>query len=656
MSSRRLMYRTTRYASCHRWVGLIALAMLFATGCQSTPTTRVDVVDLEAVPVEPVAAPVVELAGGEVVGIGLRITGPAAAVRLATGAPADSTSAYEVLFATSDRRIPAITRRTGRYDGIVDVPKALRQLDATGDTWLLPTVRPVTVWLDVRLHDGLAAGTLPLTIEVLAADGRVVSSAEVSCRLRGIDLRDRSSLLVAGAVDHDELARGWPVEFTGVTPQSISRTDSARNEVVAVLDAMQARAAEAGLGVYFPDLGPRVSSRLSRDMSIDWRDYVDLVRPWFLRPDAVAWLPATSVERLQEWEMLADGFRREGWLPRTTAVLRHEQVAPRLDRGSPVAVRAMSELARLLSLQLPRVIAEMPCDDVAPSTNAVLPSAPERIERSRASRPGPSTHLSLSAAEVPRDLGWLAIDRRASAVLVDQVTAVSADDDHAWFYPGAAFGVEEPVVLGIAAMAARRAAQDHALLSAVADVAGKEAALALASAVARPIVVPVALRDVPSLDLLAGTSDPVTLYAARRLAASAVSVGSVVVPTPDIRPILSRVRWDLRMGPTFAGDVVDRRRLSVRVEAAARMAVEPEPEGFAATFAGLSAGWSPAPPTPPTSAPDPGGVFTVAVGANTAPSDAPSGSGPDRNGDRLARGFDESTRSFCACGNVLFIR
>ncbi|MEM1012016.1 MAG: hypothetical protein AAGI46_07320 [Planctomycetota bacterium] len=583
-------------------------------------------VDLSPGRVATLDRPTVALAGNEVAGVTLQITGQAAGIRLADDSPLVASAAYEVLFAELDLRQPIIVRRTGRHLGIARVPVALRPL-APGDqgNWQLPSgPGRRTVWLDARLPAGQPVGEQDVRIELIDASGDAIADTSLRLQHRGIDLPP-SPLDVAAIVRQDDLVRAWPMAFADIAAPSIRRDDPGRADAVAVLDAVHALARRVDLDVAFVDVSPRFPSGLSADDTTFWADYLALVGPWFDGDDASAWLPrppgvgrAEASRRPDRWLDVIATFRERGWIDRTAALVEPAALAPLVDPASPVAataaLRLVSALARDDGPTLLVDVARARSEGTPPN---VVTRAQGAIEFSR---PGPVDRpgfLRFDAADVPIDAGWLAVARGAEAVLVDEAVGTSTGELDRWFYPGEAFDLDEPAVVGLAAMRARRARFDAALLQAAMATTGEAEVRRLARTVARPIVVPVLLRDTPGLDLHAGAASASDLIAGRRLATAAARGERLVLPSPTLEPRVTRVRWDLRQGPRFASDPTDRRSLVMRAEAVVRAPSEPEAEGMTASLPDLPAGWSPLAPAPPNSAAFEGGLFRVVSGATT---------------------------------------
>ncbi len=571
---------------------------------------------------------IVRLAGGETDGVLLRPDERTRQLSVESAGPVEVTL-YEVVEASIDRRDPAVVRRTGRADGVVDMPIGLVALDARGT---FPAT--AAAWVDITLPRGTTRQQV-VTVVALDVGGKEVARHNVIVQPRGLDLPDDMPLAMAGRVTWAELTAAWPEAFASATPTTIGRDIASHRAAVEVLDAMMARNLPPGVEVAVEGLRPRFPAALSGAATTDWQRYDALIGPWL--DGAVAFpMPRPgdlwrygSERRARIWQGVLAHFSERQWLDHATLTLEGSDVSRAFaDPNTPGLSSALArEVDAVLTIATrARVLLDAPAatfDDLPPNA---MPRAARLVEVSRHDPRRLATWLAIDARETDT-AAWLAAERGARVALVRGI--IEPGDADAWFHNGRSIGRGEPVVIGFGLIRARRASFDAAYAAAAATV-DANATAAIVDAFVRPIVVPTVHASVAVVDLLAGPQTHDAAAAREQLAviAQGSSGNAVATVVADPTPRMMRLRWDLVQESIASGSTrLDDRRLILRADAIARQASPPEPEGLRLILDKLPAGWQADPPSMPTSPPPLGHAVVLSATGSVAVDDL-RGAGP----------------------------
>jgi hypothetical protein len=490
----------------------------------------------------------------------------------------------------------------------------------------------------------------------------VLASLPLNVTSHGFDLPMERTLVISAPLTWDRLAALWPAEFAGATPRLLSRRDEASAGAVELLERMVRQAQADRVQVTVPALGGVMKWPAGRAPEAWWRDYDELVVPW-LTGEAFAdgvGLRDWPVPRLEETGRFAERARREYWnetlrhldelglLDRCVVLLEETDVAAAplsLRRGvalGPAERLQLSQEAGRLAVAYPKGCIAVPLEsdqlrfsgpddpDLFPPAHADrLMIRGEGLVTDHASRPWPAglpeprRYLELegpSPAPAPgpgaseadvRLWGWMAFLRGATHL--DPGPALSEAERGAdptrivLFYPGEAFGVDEPVP-SVQLKWLRRAQQDFEYLHAAAVRQEEAYARVIARALVRPVRVEAGGQVDPLLPLVTGTPRTSLWREGLELVAGKVALAEPLLraslperfqthhtnrttvwlsPRERPVPVILGTRWDLTEWEGAA-------RLILRLETGIYNPTDASPEGMTLSFAELPGGEMPA--------------------------------------------------------------
>lgn len=454
----------------------------------------------------------------------------------------------------SERHFPRALLPLGMDKGIIPLA-ALRSADAPTD----PASRgrpgdsaPPMVWVDVQIPPTIPPGTYKTTCE-LVEEGKAAGFIAIQLTVDEFVIPDERHLLMVGHVNWPDLVRLYPDHFKGLQPALLSRREDRSAPAIRTLDGIVKLAQAHRAQVVIPALQPLVKWPSGAPVQIDWSDFDALLGPWLKGeafPDSIPlgyWpIPFPSrlerhdlTSQLEYFQAAASHFDQLDWLLRSAVPIERRTTA-RIRIGESVEI---SELAAKILAIHPRIRVSVPLEEeqvqlaspqhpkwlaqqdlhrllyVAPSLVSVPPlqRLPEGLGMRwlRTDLPGLIPNIGSGADEREVRL-WAFLAYLRSAQLIQWPSILPSRSDPAspgdpdeliWFYPGAWFGIDQPVPT-VQLKWLRRAQQDYEYLY-LARVRGQSArALTLARLITRPVELQPAQDEDPTYALLSGTSQP----------------------------------------------------------------------------------------------------------------------------------------------------
>jgi len=493
----------------------------------------------------------------------------------------------------SDQRLPRAMLPVPVNDGLVNLAALRSPSDPTR-----PDAHPLAgeatdLWFELRIPAQTPPGEYAARCELLAPNKRdVLSSVDLRLTVFDFVLPDKRHLVMVSQIEWASLARHFPDRFEAITTRLINRTEPRYEPAVRTIDQLIRLAQAHRADVVVPRLQPTVKWPSGQPPQIDWSDFDSLVGPW-LNGDAFAdkvplgfWpLPQDEfldrfdrASQLQYWSSAAAHFDSQGWLNSSAAVI--EKRSP--GRAGTADAIALSVAASQILGTHPRIRVSVPLEDdqiqistdggpgVDPTTTSRLLTAapgivfappiqawPTGVDRAdrwlRTDLPGLVPYVGAGGDE--RDVrlwAWLAFLRRSGVIVWDdalpktQRPQESADPSQlVWFYPGAWFGVDEPVAT-LQLKWVRRAQQDFEYLYLAKERREVLNALVMARLITKPIEIQAFQNPDPTSSLMSGTTNPQVWVDAQRLLARTILLaepGQEVDPARRMKLNLETLQW-----------------------------------------------------------------------------------------------------------------
>lgn len=470
-------------------------------------------------------------------------------------------------------------------------------------------IEPPILWIDLEVPLDTPAGEYQTNLELVdARSRRVLSTLPLHLRVYDFVLPAQRNLLMVSRLPWESLIQHYPDRMEAITPRLMRRGDARYEPAIHTLDQLISIAHAHRAQVIVPRLHPTVKWPANLPPQVDWSDFDSVVAPWldgemFADRTPLGYWPLPEVDYLnnfdyrsqaQYWSAAATHFDQREWLSRssvffdkstpgrataTEALEFSVKVAhildahPRIRATSPLeedqlVLRSESAPGMIDPLATERLIVAAPGLVFAPPTSRW----PENVARPqrwlRTDLPGLVPYVGAGGDE--RDVrlwAWLAFLRQANMILWDGVlptasSPVEAADPNqmVWFYPGAWFGIDEPLPT-IQLKWIRRAQQDYEYLY----LAQQRGEVLNALVMARLITKPVQIQPFQPLDptyaLMTGTTDAKAWQDVLRLVANTILLrqpGEAADPTRQSQLYLETLAWVApQERPTILGRGVD---------------------------------------------------------------------------------------------------
>ena len=176
--------------------------------------------------------------------------------------PLSTFTAYQVLTMPVDMDRAGYVRHTGLPATHRSVPRALlpQSIDAKGILNLAtlrnplhaadprsrpggPGSEPVTLWMDLHIPKGAAAGEYTATLDLISSDNPGgIAALKVHVTVYDFELPDERHLQMVGRLPWDRLEKLYPAQFETFTPSWVNRREGRYQPTVRTLDHLVALA------------------------------------------------------------------------------------------------------------------------------------------------------------------------------------------------------------------------------------------------------------------------------------------------------------------------------------------------------------------------------------------------------------------------------